>query len=217
MLLTSVERGLFFIANPLSQVLSKRLRLVPRTMRPALTFLPVSDCFRSVPAFHVVFRDTPLTRIHGHELREQVAGRLFFATDFDLAAIDAIRYAASFSQVAGSSLHCLHVIPQAADSAERTRTIPKIMDDALQHVVTESGAKIKTPICVTTYGNEISDAIVDFARRERAKLIVQGVRKASMAASRVPSHLAYQIISAAPCPVMTIAFASRPHEIHAVA
>jgi nucleotide-binding universal stress UspA family protein len=147
----------------------------------------------------------------------KIEGPVVFATDFKLTTIDAIRYAASFSQVAGSSLHCLHVIPHTVDSAERSRLVPQIMSDALQHIVSERGTKIKMPICVTTYGNEISDAIVDFARRERAKLIVLGVRKASMAAAHVPSHLAYRIIAEAPCPVMTIAFAPLSHEIPAVA
>ena len=76
------------------------------------------------------------------------------------------------------------------------------MTEALQHLETTR----LPPICVTIHSNEISNAIVDYARQERAKLIVLGVRRASMVASHAPARVAYRIITEAPCPVMTMAF-----------
>jgi nucleotide-binding universal stress UspA family protein len=136
----------------------------------------------------------------------KIEGPIVFASDFNLSTIDAIRYASSLSQLMGSALHCLHVLPRTAEGVERSHVIPQIMTEALQQVVTDCGTKVRLPICVTAYGNEISDSIVDYARQARAKLIVLGVRRASMMASHVPARLAYQIITDAPCPVMTIAF-----------
>lgn len=147
----------------------------------------------------------------------KIEGPVIFATDFNLETIHAIRYAASFGQMTGSSLHCLHVLPRMLESGVQSHVIPQIMTEALEHVATESGTTIKPSICVTTYGSEISNAIVDYARKERAKLIVLGVRQASMVASHVPAHIAYHIITEAPCPVMTVAFPSHSHAIRAAA
>jgi K+-sensing histidine kinase KdpD len=85
------------------------------------------------------------------------------------------------------------------------------MVDALQQLVTESGVVIRPPVCATAYGSEVSHAVVDYARRSHAGLIVLGVRQASMLASHIPEHIAYRIIAEAPCPVLTQAFAVRHH------
>ncbi len=140
------------------------------------------------------------------DVAAKIEGPIVFATDFNLTTIDAIRYASSLSQLTESSLHCLHVLPRTAEGIERSHVIPQIMAEALQQIVTGVGTNVKTPICVTTYGNEISDSIVDYARQSRAKLIVLGVHRASMMAAHAPARLACQIIADAPCPVMTVAF-----------
>jgi nucleotide-binding universal stress UspA family protein len=139
------------------------------------------------------------------------AGPIVFATDFDFTTIDAIRYAASFSHLADAPLHCLHVLPRTLEAGERPDVVPAIMVDALQQLVTESGVVIRPPVCATAYGSEVSHAVVDYARRSHAGLIVLGVRQASMLASHIPEHIAYRIIAEAPCPVLTQAFAVRHH------
>jgi nucleotide-binding universal stress UspA family protein len=138
----------------------------------------------------------------------QMDGPIVFATDFDEATVHAIRHAASMSQLTKSSIHCLHVLPRTVEGKTKQSLIPQIMNEAMQHVMTDSGAAVAKPICVTTYDSEISNGIVAYARKERAKLIVLGVRKASMMASHGPAQVAYQVITAAPCPVMTVAFSS---------
>jgi len=137
-----------------------------------------------------------------------VVGPIVFATDFDRTTIHAIRCATSLSQLTKSSIHCLHVLPRTPEGRAQHNLVPEIMSQTLQYVATESGATVPRPICVTTYDSEISDGIIAYARKERAKLIVLGVRKSSMTASHAPARIAYQVITAAPCPVMTVAFPS---------
>jgi K+-sensing histidine kinase KdpD len=86
-----------------------------------------------------------------------------------------------------------------------------IMTEALHRVATESGTTISSPICAVTYGSEISNAVVEYAKRHKAKLIILGVHRASMLASHVPAHITYRLITEASCPVLTICFASE-HE-----
>jgi nucleotide-binding universal stress UspA family protein len=138
-------------------------------------------------------------------------GPIIFATDFDFSTIHAIRYAACFSNLNGAPLHCLHVLPRTLEAGTQCEIVPSIMSEALQQVAAESGVVIDPPTCATTFGSEISYAVVDYAREQRARLIVLGVRQASLLASHVPEHITYRIITEANCPVLTMAFSSDPH------
>ncbi len=140
------------------------------------------------------------------EMEEDHEGPIIFATDFHRMTVHAIRYAEPFCMASKSPLHCLHVLPRALESGSGGKIVPMIVTEALQHVAIESG--INSPICSVTYGSEISNAVVEYARLHKAKLIVLGVRRASMLASHVPAHITYRIITEAPCPVLTVSFAT---------
>jgi nucleotide-binding universal stress UspA family protein len=141
----------------------------------------------------------------------QTKGPVVFATDFHLTTTHAICYAAAICKATRSPLHCLHVLPRTLEGGSRKHVTLQIMTEALKHVANESGTAIDPPVCAIRYGSEISNAVVDYARQQKAKLIVLGVRQASMVTSHVPAHIAYRIITEASCPVLTMAFASQPH------
>ncbi len=141
-------------------------------------------------------------------------GPIIFATDFDFNTIHAIRYAARFAKVEGAPLHCLHVLPRTLEAGSQTEIVPSIMAEALQQLAAESGVVIDTPTCATTFGSEISHAVVEYAREHKARMIVLGVRRASLLASHVPEHITHRIITEANCPVLTMAFASHPTSVH---
>jgi nucleotide-binding universal stress UspA family protein len=142
-------------------------------------------------------------------------GPIIFATDFDFTTMQAIRYAACFANLSGSQLHCLHVLPRTLEAGTQCEIVPSIMSEALQQLAAESGVVIAPPACATTFGSEISYAVVDYAREHNAKLIVLGVRQASLLASHVPEHITYRIITEANCPVLTMAFESHITAVHA--
>jgi nucleotide-binding universal stress UspA family protein len=145
----------------------------------------------------------------------QADGPIIFATDFDFTTIQAIRYAACFANLSASPLHCLHVLPRTLEAGTQSEIVPSIMSEALQQLAAESGVAIAQPTCATTFGSEVSYAVVDYARQQNAKLIVLGVRQASLLASHVPEHITYRIITEANCPVLTMAFESHTTAAHA--
>ncbi len=147
----------------------------------------------------------------------QLKSPVIFATDFHHTTTHAICYAAAICKVTRSPLHCLHVLPRTLQGGSRRHVTLQIMTEALKHVAHESGTTIDPPVCAITYGSEISNAVVDYARQQKAKLIVLGVRQASIVASHVPAHIAYRIITEASCPVLTMAFASQYHTALAAA
>jgi nucleotide-binding universal stress UspA family protein len=142
-------------------------------------------------------------------------GPIVFATDFHTSTIGAIRYAAQISHLTSSQLHCLHVLPRTLEASGESQIVQGIMSEALQQIARESDGTLDTPICATTYGSEVSYAVVDYAKQQKARLIVLGVRQASLLASRLPEHIAYRIITEAPCPVLTMAFGSGADNIGA--
>jgi nucleotide-binding universal stress UspA family protein len=135
-------------------------------------------------------------------------GPVVFATDFHYTTTGAIRYAQAFCKVTKAPLHCLHVLPRNCEMNSEN-IVPQIMTEALQQLASEGGKQMVKPVASISYGSEISNAIVDYASKQKAGLIVLGVRRSSMIAAHLPAHIAYRIITEAPCPVLTMAFASR--------
>ncbi|WP_433975472.1 universal stress protein [Tunturiibacter lichenicola] len=133
-------------------------------------------------------------------------GVVVFATDFHDTTTEALQIATSFCSSMNLSLHCLHVLPRGVEDNFHKGIIPVIITEALQHLVATVENKTGPPVCAVTYGSEISSAVVDYAQAHKARLIVLGVRRASLAASHTPAHIAYRIIAEAPCPVLTVAF-----------
>jgi nucleotide-binding universal stress UspA family protein len=137
---------------------------------------------------------------------EACPGAVVFATDFHDTTTEALEIAGSFCSSLNLSLHCLHVLPRGLEGNFHRGIIPVIITEALQHLAGTVESKVGPPVCAVTYGSEISSAVVDYARANKARLIVLGVRRASLTASHIPAHIAYRIIAEAPCPVLTLAF-----------
>jgi nucleotide-binding universal stress UspA family protein len=140
-----------------------------------------------------------------------------FATDFHPTTVHAVRLAAAIAQATHSPMHCLHVLPRSVEGGTCAEVIPAILNEALQHVAATSGIQVQQPICATTYGSEVSNAVVDYAKQHNAKLIVLGVRQTSLASTHTPAHIAYRIITEAACPVLTMAFEQHSHYFSSLA
>jgi nucleotide-binding universal stress UspA family protein len=131
-------------------------------------------------------------------------GPVVFATDFHSVTRDAIRVAVSYCRSAGLQLHCLHVLPRALQSSDGNQALPQILTSALRHLAATCSPSVELPICCVTYGSEISNSIVDYAKKQQASLIVLGVRRSSMFTGDDSLPIVFRIITEAPCPVVTI-------------
>ena len=131
-------------------------------------------------------------------------GAIVFATDFHSVTREAIRLAVSYCKSTGLRLHCLHVLPRTLQSTDGDQALPAILTSALRHLAATSGIGIDLPVCCVTFGSEISNAIVDYARKQQASLIFLGVRRSSMVTADDPLPIVFRIITEAPCPVVTI-------------
>jgi nucleotide-binding universal stress UspA family protein len=128
--------------------------------------------------------------------------KVLFATDFSDASLAAAPFAAMLRKSSSASLRVLHVSadPDFVDTSEDQSFDPvrKALDrDGLES--TEHATEY-----VTLHGKDVSQAITNEAERYPADLLMLGVHRASAYASHLAPKIAFQVIAAAPCAVLTI-------------
>ena len=155
--------------------------------------------------------DCPVITVGPHvrelTVEQQKTSPTVFATDFNAASSQVIRYAIFLCEQIGAPLHCLDVLPQSMAETGKGKIVPLILTEALQHMVNECGPFFENhPVYALTYGNEIPDAIVNYGKQQNAGLIILGAKRSSAIASHLPAHIVYGVISQSECPVMTLSF-----------
>jgi len=125
--------------------------------------------------------------------------RLLFATDFSKESLDAVPFVATLRDAAASSLEVLYVETNidAVQSPlfHSLRAELDVPDMTRHHPATEY---------LTLHGAAVAQAITNEAERLAADLLILGVKRASAFAAHLAPKIAFQVIAAAPCAVMTI-------------
>jgi nucleotide-binding universal stress UspA family protein len=121
--------------------------------------------------------------------------KILFATDFSENSLAAIPIMLVLQQACHAHLRVLHVLRDHVPPEEENKQFGLIRK-ALQ------GAE--SAEYITLHGTNISQAVVNEAERYPADLLVLGVRRASEAATHLAPKIAFQIIAAAPCAVLTV-------------
>jgi nucleotide-binding universal stress UspA family protein len=128
--------------------------------------------------------------------------KVLYATDFSETSMTAAPFVAMFRKESSASLRVLHVSGSLdyPSSSEAQSFDP--VRKALGCDKTESA---EFPVeYVTLHGKDVSQAIANDAERYPADLLVLGVHRASAYASHLAPKIAFQVIAAAPCAVLTV-------------
>ena len=120
--------------------------------------------------------------------------KILFATDLSNASLASIPSLLELQKLSGARLRVIHVADHSAPE-ERELDRFKPVQAALQHVEN---------VDYFTLHGSVSHAVVNEAEEYSADLIVLGVRHAPERATHFAAKIAYQIIAAAPCAVLTI-------------
>ncbi len=127
---------------------------------------------------------------------------LVYATDFTREAEKAIPLIAMFLEASETSLRVVHV--QTDPDADRSFDEPRF--DSLKKRLDGLGKGLEwNAEWITLHGKHVSQAITNEAERQPTDFVVLGVHGASAFISHLAPKTAYQIITAAPCAVLTIA------------
>lgn len=129
---------------------------------------------------------------------------IIYYTDFTPEAAVAAPYAAFLAKEFNVPVDVCELLPEDADSLLRLGQNPKIeVDRTSSTVATASQSPHSRPALQLERGMEF-DQIIDRAESLRAGLIVLGVHTVSQLGRHMHTSFAYQLLSKASCPVLTV-------------
>jgi nucleotide-binding universal stress UspA family protein len=139
------------------------------------------------------------------EIRKEVELKsILFATDFGPGAEKAAAHAFSLAQEHDARLMLLHVIESAAayteESVARQRDINIVRMEKLMPKGAEDWCK---PEFRVTFGAAVEEILIS-ARESKADLVVMGAKPRRSLAGHVPLTIAYNVVTKAGCPVLTV-------------
>jgi nucleotide-binding universal stress UspA family protein len=142
--------------------------------------------------------------VKGETAREVELKSILFATDFGPGAEKAAAHAFSLAQEHDARVTLLHVIESAAafteKSVARQREINVVRMKQLMPPGSENWCK---PEFRVTFGSAVEEILIA-ARESRADLVVMGAKTRRSLAGHLPLTIAYNVVTKASCPVLTV-------------
>jgi len=126
--------------------------------------------------------------------------KALFATDFSVVSLAVLPLALMLQTSESGSLRVVHVSEEAQADAEYQRF--DLIRNALRNDPLQKKDRIEAYEILR--GNDVSREIVREAERYQADLIILGVRRASAFVSHQSPKIAFQVIAASPCAVLTV-------------
>jgi nucleotide-binding universal stress UspA family protein len=143
-------------------------------------------------------------KVRNGEATEIELNHILFATDFGPGAEKAAAYAFSLAQEHNATLTLLHAIESAAayneETVARQREINVVRMMKLMPAGSENWCK---PEFRATFGAAVEEILIA-ARESKTDLIVMGAKARSNLAGHAPMTVAYNVVSKATCPVLTV-------------
>jgi len=142
--------------------------------------------------------------VKGENRREVELNSILFATDFGPGAERAAAYALSLAQEHAAHLTLLHVIessaPYTEESVARQREINVMRMKQLMPQGSEDWCK---PEFRVIFGSAVEEILIA-AKESRADLVVMGAKPRRNLAGHAPLTIAYNVVTKATCPVLTV-------------
>lgn len=130
--------------------------------------------------------------------------RIVYATDFSPEAAKAAVFALSFAQDSGAHVYLCHVLSESRRHGHvDDQELAAKYIAALKQLIPDIACEWCEPECVLEHGYA-ADGILLLANRVKADLIVLGTRRFSHWFDTVKPGIAYEVVSAATCPVLTV-------------
>ena len=156
-----------------------------------------------------IFRQAPCPVLtvgpkFGRAPLEKGPKRILYSTGFQPQSLAAGDYALSIAQEQHGHLAMLHVIREVPnDSPHLRKQLEKEAKEKL-HLLVPPDAQLEAPPDLFVDFGSPANAILKLTKHWKADLIVLGVRRPEKDARRITRATAYNVISNAPCPVLTV-------------
>jgi nucleotide-binding universal stress UspA family protein len=133
---------------------------------------------------------------------EEIAIRdIVYPTDLSEESAYAVPYVAALAATYGARVTVLHVMPEESAANPDAKKLAEPLRASMVHTFERQFGAIK-PNYVLEFGDTV-ETILNCVRRTHAGLIAMGIRNAFLPGFQLRSSVAYRVISAAPCPVLT--------------
>jgi len=143
-------------------------------------------------------------RVKDEPAREVELKNILFATDFGHGAEKAAAHAFSLAQEHGARLTMLHVIQEAtAYTEESVRRQRAFAVERMEKLMPEGAENWCKPLFRATFGEAVEEMLI-MARETNADLIVMGAKPSKNLAGHAPFAIAYNVVTRAHCPVLTV-------------
>lgn len=129
--------------------------------------------------------------------------RILFCTGFSHHSLQAGAYAISMAQHQAADLIILHVHTGELASTQERDKVRQTSCDRLATLVPTDAALPHPPECLVEFGSA-AERILAVAQERLPSVIVMGVRQPVGFARRLKWATAYEVVSHAPCPVLTV-------------
>jgi nucleotide-binding universal stress UspA family protein len=140
----------------------------------------------------------------GLNKKEVELNHILFATDFGPGAEKAAAYAFSLAQEHNATLTLLHVIESAASYSEESVARQREINLVRMHkMLPEDSENWCNPEFCARFGAAVEE-ILSSALETKADLIVMGAKARISLAGHAPMTIAYNVVSKATCPVLTV-------------
>lgn len=131
-----------------------------------------------------------------HEIK-----RILVPSDMSEESTRSIPYVVQLAKATGAAVTVLHIMPEDAATNPDAKTLAEPVRRSLLHSYEPLFGDVK-PEFVIEFGDTV-ETILTYARRNKADLIALGIRSAFLPGFQLRSSVAYRVISAAHCPVLT--------------
>ncbi|MFB3915816.1 MAG: universal stress protein [Terriglobales bacterium] len=130
--------------------------------------------------------------------------RILYSTGFAPHSLYAGIFALSLAQQNRARLALLNVIKEVQnDNPQKRQELEREAKQHLQELIPPEANLAETPEVFVAFGSA-ADAILRLANEWKPELIVLGVRRPHPEARRITWATAYNVVSNAPCPVLTV-------------
>lgn len=157
-----------------------------------------------------IFRQSPIPvltvgpKMAGAIPSENGPKRILYSTGFAPQSLFAGRYALALTQQQQAQLAMLHVVKEVSnDSAQLRAQMEQEGKARLLSLIPANSTLLAPPETFVAFGNA-GEAILSLAGKWNPDLIVLGVRRPEPNARRITWATAYNVVSNAPCPVLTV-------------
>ena len=140
----------------------------------------------------------------GEPRKEVALSHILLATDFGPGAKRAAAYAFSLAQEHNAALTLLHVVETATSYTEGSFARQQAINEMrMKEFMPEGAEDWCKPRFRVTFGSAVQD-ILAVARQCQAELIVMGAKARNSLAGHAPLTIAYNVVTKAACPVLTV-------------